>query len=205
MKAKAKTGNAPHPIWVSGDYITKPPVRPADGAKRPVGHYIDKGGYPGANVCEIIPETLCKDTGSFDCCGKSIFERDILLYETETEFGYFLVWDAGRAADILSGEMMRTPELPRQNIKIIGSALDFPDFIDAIRHFADTETKGGIPYLPALNTMQTSLPFMKLTCAKCGYATLSCSFIGVHKECGGYFAAGFATKVYRKGEKKAPA
>lgn len=205
MKARAKSSSASCPIWVQGDYIKEPPIRPADGAKRPVGHYIDKGGYPGANVCEIIPETLCKDTGSFDCCGKSIFERDLLLYETETEFGYFLVWDVGRAADIVSGEIIQTPALPRQNIKIIGNALDFPDFIEAIRHFADTETKGKIPYLPALNTIQTSLPFMELTCTKCGHTTLSCSFIAVHKECGGYFAADFATKVYRKGEKKAPA
>lgn len=50
MRAKAKSSSTPYPIWVEGEYITEPPIRPSDGAIRPAGHYIDKGGYPGANV-----------------------------------------------------------------------------------------------------------------------------------------------------------
>lgn len=50
MRAKAKSSSTPYPIWVEGEYITEPPIRPSDGAIRPTGHYIDKGGYPGANV-----------------------------------------------------------------------------------------------------------------------------------------------------------
>lgn len=50
MRAKAKSSSTPYPIWIEGEYITEPPIRPSDGAVRPVGHYIDEGGYPGANV-----------------------------------------------------------------------------------------------------------------------------------------------------------
>lgn len=46
MKAKAKSSSTPYPIWIEGEYITEPPIRPSDGAVRPAGHYIDKGGYP---------------------------------------------------------------------------------------------------------------------------------------------------------------
>lgn len=50
VRAKAKSSSTPYPIWIEGEYITEPPIRPKDGAVRPAGHYIDKGGYPGANV-----------------------------------------------------------------------------------------------------------------------------------------------------------
>ena len=50
MRAKAKSSSTPYPIWIEGEYITEPPIRPSDGAVRPAGHYIDEGGYPGANV-----------------------------------------------------------------------------------------------------------------------------------------------------------
>ena len=42
MRAKAKSSSTPYPIWVEGEYITETPIRPSDGAIRPVGHYIDK-------------------------------------------------------------------------------------------------------------------------------------------------------------------
>ena len=41
MRAKAKSSSTPYPIWVEGEYITEPPIRPSDGAIRPAGHYID--------------------------------------------------------------------------------------------------------------------------------------------------------------------
>ena len=58
MRAKAKSSSTPYPIWVEGEYITEPPIRPSDGAIRPAGHYIDKGGYPGANVYTIKGPTV---------------------------------------------------------------------------------------------------------------------------------------------------
>lgn len=62
MRAKAKSSSTPYPIWVEGEYITEPPIRPSDGAVRPAGHYIDKGGYPGANVYEVDINTMCRQT-----------------------------------------------------------------------------------------------------------------------------------------------
>ena len=93
MSAKAKSSSTPYPIWVEGEYITEPPIRPSDGAIRPAGHYIDKGGYPGANVYEVDINTMCRQTDAADRFGKPIYEQDILLYETAEEIGYFIVQD----------------------------------------------------------------------------------------------------------------
>lgn len=81
MRAKAKSSSTPYPIWIEGEYITEPPIRPKDGAVRPTGHYIDKGGYPGANVYEVDINTMCRQTDAADRFGKPIYEQDILLYE----------------------------------------------------------------------------------------------------------------------------
>lgn len=70
MRAKAKSSSTPYPIWVEGEYITEPPIRPSDGAVRPAGHYIDKGGYPGANVYEVDINTMCRQTDAADRFGK---------------------------------------------------------------------------------------------------------------------------------------
>lgn len=200
MKARAKSISTPYPVWVQGDYITEPPVRTADGAKRPAGHYIDRGGYPGANVYEIQPETLCMDTGITDCKNCGVFEKDLLLFETDEEISYLTVWDKETAADIITGEIYDIRELKRQDIKVIGNSTDFPDFTDGIR--GCLENSGKIPYLPSLNVMETDLPFMKLTCLKCGHVTLSCCYVAKHRECGGYFSAGYTTKVCRKQKKE---
>lgn len=200
MKARAKSSSTPYPIWIQGEYITEPPIRPADEAKRPAGHYIDKGGYPGANVYEISIETLCRDTGAIDRRKNGIFENDILLYETEQEIGYFIIQDTETAVDIINGEILRIMDLKAADIKVIGSMIDFPDFIEGIRHCVDTERE--IPYLPTLNVMGTPYPFLKLTCLKCGHITFGCRFTAKHTGCGGYFTADFATKLYRKGEQK---
>lgn len=200
MKARAKSSNTPCPVWVQGEYITEPPVRPADGAKRPAGHYIDKGGCPGANVYEISIETLCRDTGAADCRKSRIFENDILLYETKKEIGYFIIQDTETAVDIINGEILGITDLQAGDIKVIGNMTDFPDFVEGIRYCADTERE--IPYLPALNVMGTPYPFLKLTCLKCGHITFGCRYTAKHKGCGGYFTADFATKLYRKGEQK---
>lgn len=203
MKARAKTDSR-HPVWIYGEYVTESPSCPADGRARKTGHYIDKGGYPGANVYEIKPESLCMDTGMTDSRKCGVFEKDFLLFETDGEISYLMIWDRKTAADIITGEISSVRELPRQNIRIIGNSIDFPDFTDGIR--GCMENGAEIPYLPSLNVMGTDLPFMKLTCLKCGHVTLSCSYTAVHGECGGYFSAGFATGVCRnRKEKKASA
>lgn len=200
MKARAKSSDTHYPIWVQGEYITEPPVRPMDGARRPIGNYIDKGGYPGANVYEINMETICRDTGAVDRRGCGIFENDILLYETDQEIGYFVVQDTETAVDIMSGELLGIAGLQAGDIKVIGNILDFPDFVDGMRHCADAE--GRMPYLPALDVQITPYPYLKLTCLKCRHTMFSCIYMARHKGCGGYLAADFATKVYRKGEQK---
>ncbi len=196
MKARAKSSSAPYPIWVQGEYTTEPPVRPVDGAERPKGHYIDKGGYPGANVYEISIETLCRDTGAVDRRKHGIFENDILLYETGQEIGYFIIQDKDIAVDIINGEILGVTDLQAADIKVIGNMIDFPDFIEGIRYCVDTGRE--IPYLPTLDVMGTPYPFLKLACLKCGHITFGCRYTAKHMGCGGYFTAGFATKLYRK-------
>lgn len=66
MKARAKSSNTPYPLWIHGEYVTNPPIRPSDGAERPEGHYIDRGGYPGANVYAINFDTFCRQTAAVD-------------------------------------------------------------------------------------------------------------------------------------------
>lgn len=198
MKARAKSSGTPHPVWVEGRYVTDPPCRPSDGKERPAGHYIDRGGYPGANVYEISMETLCMDTGAADCRKTGIFENDILLYETGQETGYFIVQDRDTAADIINGGILGVKELQAENIKVVGNTIDFPDFADGMRHCAGTGSE--MPYLPALNVMGTPYSFLKLTCLKCGHVTFGCRYTARHEGCGGYFAAGYSTKLYRKGE-----
>lgn len=200
MRARAKNSNTPHPVWVYGEYITEPPIRPMDGAKRPTGHYIDAGGYPGANVCEITTETLCRDTGTVDCGKRVIYESDILLYETEQEIGYLIVQDTETAVDIINGEILGITDLRAEDIKVIGNMIDFPDFVEGMRYCVDTEKE--IPYLPALNVQISPYPYLKLTCTKCNHTVLSCAYMARHKGCGGYFSMDFTTKIYRKGEQK---
>lgn len=202
MKAKAKTSRTTYPIWVCGEYITKPPVRPSDGAVRPEGHYLDTGGYPGANCYEITEETFCRSTGKLDRLGKEMFERDILLYETEQEIGYFLIWDTETAVDVIWGEMLKLRDLQAEDIKVIGNEVDFPDFKEGMDYF--TENGIEIPYLPALSVQESAYPYLKMTCLKCGHTFLSCDYMARHKNCGGHLITDFATKVkkYRKTEKE---
>ena len=117
VRAKAKSSSTPYPIWVEGEYITEPPIRPSDGAVRPAGHYIDKGGYPGANVYEVDINTMCRQTDAADRFGKPIYEQDILLYETAEEIGYFIVQDLETTVDIVNGEIIEVGDLDTENIK----------------------------------------------------------------------------------------
>lgn len=200
IKARAKSSGTPHPVWVEGRYVTDPPRRPSGGEERPTGHYIDRGGCPGADVYEVSMETLCRGTGAADRNKCSIYENDILLYDAGEETGYLIVYDTENAVDIISGEVTGISRLHAHDIKVIGSMIDFPDFADGIRYCAGTGM--GMPYLPALNVMGTPYPFFKMTCLKCGHTTYSCIYTARHRGCGGYMAADYAAEVCRKGEQK---
>lgn len=142
MRAKAKSSSTPYPIWVEGEYITEPPIRPSDGAVRPAGHYIDKGGYPGANVYEVDINTMCRQTDAADRFGKPIYEQDILLYETAEEIGYFIVQDLETTVDIVNGEIIEVGDLDTENIKNIGSMEAIENNLS--QEFKDELEKGNI-------------------------------------------------------------
>lgn len=199
MRAKAKSSKTPHPIWVEGEYITKPPVRPKDGAIRPEGHYIDKGGYPGANVYEIDTDTFCRDTGATDKRERPIYERDILLWETQEEIAYFIIENVGQAVDIVNGEILEVQQLEKENIKVIGNLVDSEEFIESIQYHLDNDKP--IPYVPYMDVQLSSLPYMLVRCDKCKNESLSCRYLSRCPNCGGFATVGYTTKVYREKEK----
>ncbi len=194
MKARAKTINTPCPVWVYGEYTNIPP--PHNGKVRPWGYYIDRGGYPGANVYEIDIATLCRHTGIADRAGKDIYSHDILLYEKAEEISYIMLLDETQAVDIVTGEIMEIKDLTREDIKVTGNLFDNPGFIPGIRHIAEEGLD--MPYLPELNVTSTGLPFLKLTCLECGYATFASRYMLACSKCGGYYMPGYATEISRE-------
>ena len=199
MRAKAKSSKTPHPIWVEGEYITKPPVRPKDGAERPEGHYIDRGGYPGANVYEIDTNTFCRYTGATDKRERPIYERDILLWETQEEIAYFIIENAVQAVDIVNGEVLEVQQLEKENIKVIGNLIDSEEFVESIQWHLESDKP--IPYVPYMDVQLSSLPYMLVKCDKCKNKSLSCRYLARCPKCGEYATVGYATKVYRAKEK----
>lgn len=199
MKARAKSSNTPYPIWIHGEYVTNPPIRPSDGAERPEGHYIDRGGYPGANVYAINFDTFCRQTAAVDKNGNEIYTQDIILHETEDEIAYFIVEDEETVIDVVWGEIVALESLQTADIKVIGNTIDTPDFAEGMQYYRDNDIE--IPYLPLLNVQVSALPYLQLECTKCRHVMLSCAYMARHKECGGFLKAGFATKVYREKEK----
>lgn len=193
VKAKAKTINTPCPVWVYGEYTNIPP--PHNG-KASLGYYIDKGGYPGVNVYEIDIATLCRHTGIADRAGKDIYSHDILLYEKAEEISYIMLLDETQAVDIVTGEIMEIKDLPGKEIKITGNLFDNPGFIPGIRHIAGEGLD--MPCLPELNVTSTGLPFLKLTCLECGYATFASRYMLACSKCGGYYMPGYATEISRE-------
>lgn len=189
VKVRGKSFDTAHPIWVNGKYILMPGK----------GCYIDKGGYLGSNIYQINEVTLCRQTAAVDRMEREIYENDILLYETENEIGYFIVYDTEIVVDIINGEILELRLLQKEELSIIGNQIDFPDFIDGITYCAENNLE--LPYLPALNTQTTKYPYFKMKCLKCGKTVLSCAYMAKHIECGGYFKVDFTTKVYREREK----
>ncbi len=194
MKARAKTINTPCPVWVYGEYTNIPP--PHNGKARPYGYYIEKGGCPGADVYEIDIATLCRYTGITDHSGKDIYSHDILLYEKAEEISYIMLLDETQAVDIVTGEIMEIKDLTREDIKVTGNLFDNPGFIPGIRHIAEEGLD--MPYLPELNVTSTGLPFLKLTCLECGYATFASRYMLACSKCGGYYLPGYATEISRE-------
>ena len=140
MEARAKSSGTPYPIWVYGEYLTEPPKRP-NGALRPVGHYIDKGGYPGANVYAVDISTLCKSTAAVDSRGSRIYTQDILLHEAEDEIGYFVVEDEETAVDVVWGEIVALGRLQAGDISVVGNTVDYPDFIEGMRYHVEKRSE----------------------------------------------------------------
>ncbi len=196
IKARAKNINTPCPVWIYGEYTNMPPPDPHNGKARPRGYYIDKGGYPGANIYEIDIATLCRHTGITDRAGKDIYIHDILLYEETEGISYLIVLDEVQAMDIVTGEAMEVKDLSREDMKVTGNLFDNPGFIHGIRHIAEEGLE--MPYLPELNVVSTALPFLKLTCLECGHVTLASRYMPVCKECGGYYMPGYATEISRE-------
>ena len=116
------------------------------------------------------------------------------------EIGYFIVQDLETTVDIVNGEIIEVGDLDTENIKNIGSMVDYSDFVEGIRYHADNGLD--IPYIPCLNAQVTALPYFKLKCLKCGQISLSCSYMAKHKGCGGYYTIDFATKIYRERTKE---
>lgn len=199
MKAKGKSSATPCPIWIEGEYITDPPVRPKDGVKRPQGHYIDKGGYPGANVYEVDIKTVCRATGATDRVNKEIYEKDVLLLETPEDIAYLIVQDREQAVDIINGECVEVQQLRREEIKVIGNEMDAEGFVDSIIYHV--ENYGETPYIPFLNVQLSGMPYFMIRCEKCNTKTLACKYMGKCSKCGGYTRVGYATKTYRAKEK----
>lgn len=199
MKARAKSSDTYYPIWIYGEYTKIPPRRPKDGAERPEGHYIDKGGYPGANVYAVNMDTFCRQTEAVDRHGKEIYTQDIILYETEEEISYFAIEDTETAVDVIWGEITPLERLQAEDIKVIGNLIDNKDFVEGMGYYAENGIE--IPYIPLLDVQESAYPYIKLECTKCGHTMLSCLYMARHKDCGGFLKAGFATKVYREREK----
>lgn len=183
----------PCSIWVTGNYIQEPPPRPCDGVKRPKGNYIDKGGYPGANVYEVILETLCRESKVKDLTGRKIYEKDILRLDSlDTNVNISYVYCQAEfgtngqliIVDFITGEILEQQEESR--LKIIGNAVDNKTFLEDINRILDNSESPDLPYIPAINVQLGNIPYWLLKCRKCGYITLGAVFKTTCSKCGGF-------------------
>ncbi len=107
-----------------------------------------------------------------------------------------MVLDGTQAVDIVTGEITEIKNLSEENIKITGKLFDNLGFIPGISHIAGEGLD--MPYLPELNVTSTGLPFLKLTCLECGYATFASRYMLACSKCGGYYMPGYATGINSK-------
>ena len=108
--------------------------------------------------------------------------------------------DLETTVDIVNGEIIEVGDLDTENIKNIGSMVDYSDFVEGIRYHADNGLE--IPYIPCLDVQVTALPYFKLKCLKCGQISLSCSYMAKHKGCGGYYTVDLQPRFTGKEQKK---
>ena len=193
VKARGKSIDTIYPLWIYGEYMTEPPKRPKDGVVRPKGHYIDKGGYPGANVYEIDMDTFGQDTGSTDKQGKSIFEKDILIWENEEEITYFIIEDS-QAIDVVSGEILKLQRLEKECIKVIGNIVDAKGFVENMQHHFKNQKP--LPYIVCMDVQLSCLPYLRLQCEQCKKENYYCSYVSRCPDCGGFTTIGI-TKKYK--------
>lgn len=195
MQARAKSTNTPYPIWVYGEYITDPPPRPADNIPRPTGHYIDKGGYPGANIYRIDITTLCPCTGIEDQTATPVYARDILLQGTREGYTYMVMTDARMAEDLLTGEAITKEEIT-EDIRVIGNTIDHPDFAEGLAYYATHDIP--LPYIPALSMQGHSIPYFLYTCTVCKVRTIGARYRFRCPTCGGLVLLGYTTDIKRE-------
>lgn len=207
MKYRAKikvSEGSPYPAWVEGRYITDPPTRPGSREKRPRGHYIDKGGYPGANVYAINIDTLCRESKTKDMAGRPVFEDDLVRFIHLDKSGNVIysycvavVGSSGELeiVDILTGEIMQ--QNGRFKLKVIGNVFDHGSFIDDIERVY--ENSGGcLPYIPAINVQYGNYPYWRLKCRRCGRVGHGVLFTTTCRECGGFVECTLATEIQKE-------
>ncbi len=205
-RAKIKTGKGcPFPIWVEGEYTTEPPRKPGSSEDRPKGHYIDKGGYPGANVYEIDIKTLCRDSGIEDLAGRPIFENDFVRYihldqEGKVIHSYCVaVIGAGgelEMVDFMTGEIMNRAEENR--LKVIGNVFDNDSFMEDMERAYEDSGSRCMPYIPAINVQFGDYPYWKLKCRKCGRMAFGIIFTTKCTECGGFVDCTLTTEIKKE-------
>lgn len=205
-RAKTKTGKGnPFSIWVEGEYTTEPPPRPGSGEKRPQGHYIDKGGYPGANVYAIDINTLCRDSGTKDLSGSVIFEDDFVRYihldqEGKVVHSYCVAVIGSNGeleiVDFVTGEVMDS--VAESRLKVIGNVFDHSSFMEDIERAYEDSGRRCMPYIPVINVQFGNYPYWMLKCRKCGRMAYGLVFTTRCRECGGFVDCTLTTEIQKE-------
>lgn len=208
MRYRAKTKvrkGAPFPIWVEGKYTTEPPRKPGSSEDRPKGHYIDMGGYPGANVYEIDIKTLCRESGAEDLSGKTIFENDFVRFIHLDQAGKVVhsycvavIGSGGELeiVDFMTGEIM--DQAQENRLKVIGNVFDNDSFMEDIERAYEDSKDGSMPYIPVINVQYGTYPYWKLKCRKCGRMTHGIIFTTKCGECGGFVDCTLTTEIQKE-------
>ncbi|MCM1217538.1 MAG: hypothetical protein NC331_13995 [Lachnospiraceae bacterium] len=208
MRYRAKTRvrkGAPFPIWVEGRYTTEPPRKPGSSEYRPKGHYIDRGGYPGANVYEIDIETLCRGSGAEDLSGDPIFENDLVRFMHLDEEGKVacsycvaMIGSSGEleVVDFMTGEVMGQAQGNR--LKVIGNVFDDGSFMEDMERIREDSGDGRLPYVPAINVQHGPYPYWRLQCRECGRLVHGLVFTTRCGACGGFVDCTLATAIQKE-------
>ncbi|MEY8518268.1 hypothetical protein AALC25_15470 [Lachnospiraceae bacterium 29-84] len=205
-RAKTKAGEGhPYPIWVEGRYTTGPAPRPGSREGRPEGHYIDKGGYPGADVYEIDIKTLCRGSGMEDLAGRTVFEDDFVRYahlsqEGEVIYSYFVavIGTGGglEIVDFMTGEVICQPGGDR--LEVIGNVFDNASFMEDMGRAYEASGRRFMPYIPVINVQHGDYPYWRLECRECGRKAFGAVFTTRCNGCGGFMDCALATEIKKE-------